>query len=189
MSLKVVVICEDDVTDGPMLRPIIEAMVQHLGRKPRVTSAGERLRGVTEAMKPDRILRIIRRFPMADCFVLVVDRDGVAERKRQLESLEETVNREARAVFLAENAWQEAEVWVLAGHEDVPGPWPDIRNEPHPKERYYLPYAAQRGVLDQPGQGRTTLSKEGAARYAKRVRVLCDEVRDLESRLGSVGEA
>ena len=56
--------------------------------------------------------------------------------------------------FLAENAWQEVEVWVLAGH-DLPSDWVwnAVREEPNPKEIYFEPFAKLRNVLDEPGQG------------------------------------
>lgn len=48
--------------------------------------------------------------------------------------------------FFAENAWQELEVWLLAGH-DLPREWSwqEIRQERDPKERYFVPFAKSRG--------------------------------------------
>ena len=89
------------------------------------------------------------------------------------------------AVFLAENAWQEVEVWVLAGH-DLPKDWTwqDIRQEPNPKETYFEPFAKQRSVLDEPGQGRKTLAREAAENYG-RIRSLCrEDVASLEAAIG-----
>ena len=89
----------------------------------------------------------------------------------------------------AENAWQEIEVWVLAGH-DLPSDWnwQVIRDEVNPKETYFLPFATQRKLLDAPGEGRKTLAEEAARRY-DRIRQLCPEdIADLEDRVRSFVE-
>lgn len=44
-----------------------------------------------------------------------------------------------------------------------------MREEPHPKEVYFVPLAKQRSLLNEPGQGRLTLGKQAGADY-KRVR-------------------
>ncbi len=77
--------------------------------------------------------------------------------------------------FFAENAWQELEVWLLAGH-DLPREWSwqEIRQERDPKERYFVPFARMRGVLGEPGGGRKSLAAEAASRYS-RIRSLCPE--------------
>jgi hypothetical protein len=90
----------------------------------------------------------------------------------------------ANRILLSENAWQEVEVWALAG-QDLPKDWKwqEIRAEEHPKERYFEPLAAQRNLLDEPGAGRTTMGQEAAAEYSK-VRSRCPEdIQQLESRL------
>ena len=94
---------------------------------------------------------------MFDLCLLCVDRDGDAHRRAKLANLEnqaKNVIGEGRA-FLAENAWQEVEVWLLMGH-DLPRKWDwrKIREEIHPKERYYQPFAESRGMLDLPDEGR-----------------------------------
>ncbi|HLO02590.1 MAG TPA: hypothetical protein VK191_05745 [Symbiobacteriaceae bacterium] len=88
-----------------------------------------------------------------------------------------------RAKVTAENAWQEVEVWVLAGH-DLPleWVWTEIRADRDPKEQYFEPLARLKGVIDQPAQGRGTLALQAARRY-DRVRTLCEEVRGLEDRI------
>jgi hypothetical protein len=39
----------------------------------------------------------------------------------------------------------------------------EVREEVHPKEVYYLPFARQRGLSAEPGEGRKTLGREAAA--------------------------
>jgi hypothetical protein len=51
------------------------------------------------------------------------------------------------------------------------------------KKRYYLPFAASRGVLDLPGEGREHLAREAASHY-DRIRVRCKEdIQRLEDRI------
>ena len=88
-------------------------------------------------------------------------------------------------VFLAEHAWQEIEVWVLAGMQDLPADWrwKDVRAERHPKEPYYDGYARARRVLDSPYEGRAILAQEAARSY-QRIRQLCPEdVAALDERI------
>ena len=89
----------------------------------------------------------------------------------------------ANHFLVAENAWQEIEVWALAGH-NLPKEWQwkEIRAETHPKELYFEPFAEQRGLLHTTGQGRKTLAIEAAKRYT-RIRQLCDEVAELENKI------
>lgn len=124
---------------------------------------------------------------MVEIFLLLVDRDGIESRRQALDLLEEKAKTHLGAdkrILLAENAWQEIEVWALAG-QNLPDNWrwQEIRSEVHPKERYFEPLARQRGLLIEPGQGRTTMGREAAQNYA-RVRSRCPEdIGALESRL------
>jgi hypothetical protein len=88
-------------------------------------------------------------------------------------------------LFLAEHAWQEVEVWALAGINWKLKPkwsWDTIRNERDPKEHYFEPITKARGLFDLPGQGRKELGAEAARNYPK-VRQNCAEIRDLEGRI------
>lgn len=91
-------------------------------------------------------------------------------------------------VLLAEHAWQEIEVWVLAGLDLPPAwLWRDIRAERDPKEKYFQPIAEQRGLLAEPGEGRKTLGLEAAQRYGQRLRQKCSEdILSLETRIGQI---
>ena len=90
-----------------------------------------------------------------------------------------------RRLFLAEHAWQEVEVWALAGIDWRLKPkwtWEAIRSERDPKENYFEPIVKDRGLFDLPGQGRKDLGVEAARNYAK-IRQNCPEIRDLEGRI------
>lgn len=195
MSLNVLVIPEDFRKDQYLLRPIVERMFRELGRRAQVRVCQDPLLGgIGEALKWERIAEILDRYRgMVRLFLLVVDRDANPGRRAALDGLEArartTLGGGGRA-FLAENAWQELEVWALAGFEDLPAGWAwrDVRAAPNPKETYYLEYAAQRGYAGAAHAGREILGREAASRYP-RIRQLCPEdVHALEDRVRHVLE-
>lgn len=185
--MRVVVIPEDFRKDQYILEPLIRAMVGHLGKATAKVAVcrDPLLGGVDAALEWKRIAEIIDRYPMADLFLLIVDRDGIATRRAALDRIEDQARERLSAgkLLLGECAWQELEVWVLAGH-DLPREWvwADVRQEAHSKERFFEPFAQSRGVADGPAGGRKTLAREAAGRYG-RIRQLCPEdVAVLEAR-------
>ena len=186
--MNVLVIPEDFVNDQYILKPIISAMLKARRKTAKVSVCqNPRLRGIDHALNWERVKTIIDQYQYRiDLFLLCVDRDGVASRKDMLNHLEDqAINVLPNGkFFLAENAHQEIEVWVLAGHNNLPAnwSWPDIRAEIHPKETYFQPFAEQKGVSNELGNGRKILAEEAARQY-NRIRQLCEEVADLESRI------
>ncbi len=187
--MNVLVIPEDFRKDQYILKPLIEAMLREVGR-PRVrvlVCQDPLLGGIDQALKWERIKDVLDRYRgMVDVFLLVVDRDGNPGRRIALDNIERNAMGclSAGRLFLAENAWQEVEVWILAGHA-LPDDWQwqELRQHPNPKEAYFEPFAKSRGVVDGPGQGRKTLAREAAGDY-KRIRQLCrEDVASLEERL------
>jgi hypothetical protein len=177
--MRVLIIPEDDRKDRFILQPIIEAMLAHLGKpKARVeVCVKPPLRGVTQATDKRRIREIIEYYPLVHLFLLCVDRDGKEGRRVALDGLEKDAARHLKKgrLFLAENAWQEIEVWALAGH-DLPRQWKweEVRQETDPKEKYFQPFVERCGLQDGPGGGRETLAREAAGRY-QRIRNRCKE--------------
>lgn len=191
MSFRVLVIPEDFRKDEFLLKPILEKMFEAAGRKANLRVCKDPLLGgVREALKWSRIREILDRYRgMVDCFLLVVDRDGLPNRKKSLTALEEEAAKflGAEGVFFAENAWQEIEVWALAGLTDLPRSWnwKSIRAEPNAKEVYFERYVSQKGLTAEPFGGRLRLGQEAARSYS-RIRRLCGEdVKTLETRLQS----
>lgn len=188
--MKVLVIPEDFRKDQYMLKPIIKAMMSHLGKtKAQVQVCQDPLLGgVNEALKLENILAIIEQYRgKADLFILCVDRDGKEGRKQALNKLEQEAAKiltSRQSLLLVENAWQEIEVWVLAGY-DLPSEWKwqEVRREEHPKERYFIPLAKQQNLLETPGEGRKIMAEKAAGNY-KRLRQLCPEdLLNLEQRI------
>ncbi|CAD5924546.1 hypothetical protein NO108_01263 [Planktothrix rubescens] len=188
--MKVLVIPEDFRKDQYMLKPIIKAMMSHLGKtKAQVQVCQDPLLGgVNEALKLENILAIIEQYRgKADLFILCVERDGKEGRKQALNKLEQEAAKiltSRQSLLLVENAWQEIEVWVLAGY-DLPSEWKwqEVRREEHPKERYFIPLAKQQNLLETPGEGRKIMAEKAAGNY-KRLQQLCPEdLLNLEQRI------
>ena len=189
MSMRVLVIPEDFARDQFVLRPIVKRMLAEAGypRAALEICPDERLSGISRATDWTIISSILDDYrAMVNLFLLCVDRDGDENRRASLDYIE----RQARAalpagrLLLAENAWQEIEVWVLAGH-DLPSSWGwhSVRSEVNPKEAYFEPFARQRGVDGDPDGGRKILADEAARRY-DRIRQLCPEdVASMENRI------
>ena len=180
--MNIFIIPEDFRKDQYILKPLFFRLFRRLGtRSVRVRVCQDPLLGgIDEALKLERLREIIERYPMVDIFVLCVDRDGIVQRRQRLDQIEE----EFGSPFLAENAWEELETWVLAGL-DLPSNWRwgDVRAEVEVKERYFEPLVAQRGLSDSPGGGRKVLDEE-ASRRIDTIRQKCpDDVDALARRL------
>ncbi len=167
--MNVYIIPEDFRKDQYVVAPIVKRMLAEAG-KPNANVRvcfDPLLGGISEATKWERIREILDRYRgMVRVFLLLVDRDGVDGRRQSLDGLETKAADELGdgKVLFAENAWQEIEVWALAGQE-LPKDWnwQEIRREIHPKETYFEPHAESRGLTNEPGQGRRTMGREAAA--------------------------
>jgi len=189
LSFRVLVIPEDFRKDEHVLKPILEKMLDACGRAARIRICKDPLLGgVNEALKWSRIQEILDRYQgMVDCFLLIVDRDGLAGRRKSLDKMEEEAARflGSENQFFAENAWQEIEVWALAGMPDLPRSWTwkSIREAPNAKEAYFEKYVTEKGLGAEPFGGRMRLGLEAAKSYP-RIRRLCrEDVAALEQRL------
>lgn len=186
--MNILIIPEDFCKDQYMLKPIIKAMFFKLGKnKAKIQVCQDPLLGgVSETLKWENIESIIKQYPMVDFFILCVDRDGENGRKSQLNKIEENSKKilAKNKYLLAENAWQEREVWVLAGHK-LPNEWnwQKIREEIHPKENYFEPFAQQKNLLDSLGEGRKTLAEEAAKKYHLLYKRCPEDLADLHNRL------
>ncbi len=187
--MNVLVIPEDFCKDQYVLKPIIEAMMRWLGRpRAKVAVCRDPLLGrVAAALDWGQIEAVLDRYQgMIDVYILCIDRDGQSGRRQRLDNIEAKAGEKLKSgrIFLGEHAIEELEVWVLAGH-DLDASWTQIRGEISVKERYYVPLARKRGVIDHLFEGREVLSDEAARRYS-RVRDPCKEdVQNLEGRLAA----
>lgn len=174
--MRVLIIPEDFRNDQYILKPLLARFFQSIGkRRIRVDVCRDPLLGgVGEALKSERIEEVIGRHGgMTDIFILCIDRDGEEGRRQRLDQLE--MKFDNGRTFLAENAWEEIETWILAGL-DLPADWDwsTVRAEVQVKETYFKRIVTQRGLLDAPGGGRKPLAEE-ASRRIDAIRQKCPE--------------
>lgn len=186
MSLNVLVIAEDYRLDQYVLKPLVEKMMAAVGQpRARVQMCMDPFfTGVDHVLKLESLREIVDTNRLADLYLLIVDRDGKEGREtvitnREAEMREVVGDRQA---FVGALAWQEVEVWLLGGHDTQDFVWEEVRASGHPKEDYFDPFSAEKGVESGPGYGRKALAEEMARRYS-RVCQRCPEVQDLEDRI------
>ena len=168
--MRVLIIPEDSRRDKDILKPLFESLFRSIGKpKARIQVCEDPvLGGVEEALKSERIEEIVDdNEGMTDIFILCVDRDGNTNRCQRLNRIESEFAEDGRT-FFAEHAWEEIETWVLAGL-DLPTDWnwADIRREVSVKERYFEPFASQRGVFDTPAVVANLLQKRLPATFLR----------------------
>lgn len=174
--MRFLIIPEDYRHDGYMLEPILTALVKAVGfANPKVKVCRDPLMGgVSEALKSERLQEVFSRYEgMIDVFLLCIDRDADRKRQARLDALEAQFAQ--RITFVAAQAWEEIETWMLAGL-DLPAGWrwQDVRAARDVKEDYFEPLANDRNLSSEPGGGRRTLGLEAAKRIS-RIRQLCSE--------------
>ena len=174
--MNVLIIPEDFRNDQYILKPLFSRLFRSIVKR-RVhvdVCRDPLLGGVGEALKSERIAEVIGKHGgMTDIFILCIDRDGEQGRRQRLDQIEAEFGNVR--VFLAENAWEEIETWILAGL-NLPANWnwKTVRAEVQVKEIYFEPLVAQRGLSDAPGDGRKSLGEE-ASRKINAIRQKCPE--------------
>ena len=186
--MNVLVIPEDFRKDQFILQPIISAMLTKLGRPAIVEVLKDPLvGGIQQALNLELLSEIVdsNRWRV-DLFLLCVDRDAEASRRDRLSTIEQHFKSTLGPgkIMACENAWQELEVWVLAGHDLLDGwRWADIRQHRDPKEAYFEELVKRRKLEDDPGGGRKTLGYEAAKKY-RRIHSRCrEDIQVMERRI------
>lgn len=185
--MNVLIIPEDFRKDQYMLKPIFSRLLADLGRPTArvVVCNPPLLGGVSEATNSARLREVVNLYPMVDIFILCIDRDGRTGRRSRLDEIEKEFS--GKSVFLAENAWEEIETWVLAGLQlPADWSWSNLRADISVKENYFEPMAELLGVSDGPGGGRKAMG-DMASRRLDAIMLKCPEdFGDLAKRLEAV---
>ncbi len=181
--MKALIIPEDPRNDEYTLRPLLKAMASRLdfpGRpKLKIEICTDPiLGGISNIFRIERIRDIVEMYPLVDVFILCVDRDGVLHRRASLDYLVQSCGEFLRPTqrMIAAQAWEEIEIWILAGMDDLPPQWvwSAVRAEVSLKETYFNEYVRYRGLQTQPRQGRKFLAELAARNYG-RIKQLCSE--------------
>lgn len=182
MSFRVVFICEDHTLDQYIIRPVLVALLSHLG-KPRAqirAVTDPRLTGLAHLRR--ELPGVLRRYAqLADLMVVAIDQDCDAQRRDAFERLLGSCEGREKTVLVT--AEQELEVWAMWGERGQLGEqWSEVRRECHPKERF-LPSLLAPADLRQPGRGRSRLAASSLQRGWTSLAAGCPELGELESRL------
>jgi hypothetical protein len=180
MSYNVMVIPEDFTKDEHILKPLAERILKDFG-KPNANvrvCRDPNFGGLGEALKIKRLRKVISRYPTFDLFILLVDRDGNTGRETAVGQLEAALRGEIAGSgrrFVAGVAWQEVEVFILAGHDLLPGwNWPEIRADPDVKNTFFHQLAAARNTTGLPHRGRKKLMADAIQNW-NRIKSRCPE--------------
>lgn len=197
--MNVLVIPENEKYDRHMLKPIMERMITtwlDLNAKIDVMDRLP-LEGISDVTASESLQAVIDQYEMVDLFILCIDQDdrtddAVADQIEDIEDEMRELLRERNRpgdAFFAVVARREIEAWILVGCEE-PGDWTytDVRREPQVKERYFEPYAEQRGVDEGQFGGRGPLGEEAARNY-RTIRQHCKELQELEQKIRDWWEA
>jgi hypothetical protein len=161
MSFNVAVVCEDHTNDQYILRPLISAVLNHLGKpdgRVRIVSS-PRIRGFDNLLA--HVCDVVKRYsPLVDIVLVCFDLDGhdgahghPDKRARVLNALRRCPSPSTVVV----GAHQEVEVWALWGsRQQLSKPWRTVRKEVHVKENYFDPLLTPADRLRADG-GRTRL--------------------------------
>jgi hypothetical protein len=179
MSLKVLVIPEDPLYNGAILKPIAERVLEGAGWSQAIVNVltTPRVRGIADAKRAIRE-DLPRRYRHVPLWLFLPD----ADRAGDLSGLERDLQAQA-ITLLCCAAQPEVEAWLFAGHRDRLGlPWRAIREHRNLKEEVFEPFLAEHGDLRLPDEGRGMLVRETLRNYRGLLEV-CPELKELEERL------
>jgi hypothetical protein len=182
MSFGVLVVPEDPINNGYILKPLVARILSECG-KPNanvVVLTNPRTTGYEHAKVLLRD-KIPDRYRHMDLLLFLPDADG-KDRSGEFEALElQAMSMNVRLLCCA--AVQEVEVWLLAGHtEKLDVGWPDVREDTSVKENVFAPFLATHGNPRAAGGGRDVLMRQALNNYSG-LRDRCPELRTLEDRI------
>lgn len=185
--MKVLIIPEDQSVDRHVIVPVVQRVFADLGRRAQIEVLPEpRLRGASHALSADLVREIVESRRMFDLFLLVVDRDCNREQHEEKAAARVAEHPDKLIACLA---WQEVEVWLLALYRDeLDDPWPIVRAECDPKERYCEPLLQRKGWSRLLGRGYAQAMGSLAGNWRGLVSV-CPEIDELKQRIAAHLEA
>ena len=183
MSLRVLIVPEDPINNGYILKPLVARMLQECG-KPNAkvdVLTNPRARGYENAKKlleQDVLSSYGRR---CELLLFLPDRDGT-DRVAEFERLE-TVAADQKVTLLCCAAVEEVEAWLLAGHtEKLSKSWADVRSDRSIKENTFAGFLASQGDARRAGGGRDSLMEQTLRNY-RGLLARCDELGELHQRV------
>lgn len=179
--MKVLVVPEDPTHDQYILKPLVTRLFADLGKAPRIDVLSRpRLRGVAQALDAEILKDVVATYPMVHLFLVLVDRDGQADRRAVAEARE----REHPDRLFVELAIEEIEIWMLALHARALGAaWKSVRSEVDVKKTFALPFLKRESPALDPGEGRSWAMRDLGTRQRKALCRQCPELASLQRRI------
>lgn len=183
MSFKVLVIPEDPLQNGHILKPLVKAIMRDVGKPAATVKVLEspRLRGYkqgarairSDVLGPNRFMDLWLFFPDAD--------EATSEAMRDLES-----HVAKKGVALLCCAPQpEVEIYACAAFlEDIPIKWDKAREHEKLKEEIFTPLLQKHGDPQRPGKGRDQMIRRSLKKLPLLFK-LCPELKCLRNRIAA----
>ena len=180
MSFRVLVIPEDPVQNGHILKPLVRALMRDSGRPAaRVQLLTEpRVRGYDQAVKVIRG-ELPELYGFLDLWLFFPDADRAsAEAMRRLEA-------DVATPLFCCPAQPEVEIYACAAYRyDLDGTWEDARGHPRLKEDVFEPLLGKHGDPKRAGGGRDMMI-EASLRNLRLLFQLCPELERLRDRIAA----
>ena len=187
MSFTVLVIPEDPVLNGHILKPLTKSIMADAGRPAAKVDvlSNPRLRGYDDAVKALRS-GYLERYRFKDLWLFFPDADKATG--DAMRALEEHVAKQGIALLCCA-AQPEVEIYACVAFRDyIPGSWEEVRCHPRMKEEIFAPLLASHGDPRRAGAGRDLMISASLANLPLLFR-LCPELQSLRARIAAHLEA
>ena len=183
MSFTVLVIPEDPVLNGHILRPLTRAVMAGAGRpaakvkvldKPRVRGYDHAVRIIRDELPERRLSK--------DLWLFFPDADKATD--DAMRTLEEDVA-EQGITLLCCAAQPEVEIYAcVAFRDDIRDSWEEVRHHHRMKEEIFKPLLDTHGDPRRPGAGRDLMMNRSLKKRSRLFR-LCPELQTLRDRIAA----
>ena len=183
MSFNVLVIPEDPVLNGHILKPLASAVIADAGRPAAkvVVLSNPRVRGYDHAVQVIR-RELPGRHRFKDLWLFFPDADKATD--DAMRALEKHVA-EQGIPLLCCAAQPEVEIYACAAfRNDIPGSWEEARDHPRMKEEIFEPLLDKHGDPRRPGEGRDLMINRSLEKLP-RLFQLCPELQHLRNRIAA----
>ena len=184
MSFSVLVIPEDPIQNGHILKPLVRALMRDVGRRNAKVSVltQPRVRGYDQAVNAIRN-KLTARYRFMDLWLFFPDADRASG--DAMRSLETHVAAEG-VTLLCCAAQPEVEIYACAAlRNDMQEAWEDVRRLPRMKEEVFAPLLAKHGDPGRPGAGRDLMIARSLGNLPLLFQ-LCPELRRLRDRIATL---
>lgn len=183
MSFRVLVIPEDPLQNGYILKPLVQAIVGDAGRSAAKIKllTNPRVRGYVQAVGAIRN-ELPEAYGYMDLWLFFPDADRAVT--KVMKSLETQVFANGITLFCCAPQ-PELEIYACAAfHDEVPATWKEVRTHPRLKEEIFEPLLQKHGDPRRADQGRGLMVRRSLENLPHLFR-LCPELKHLRNRIAT----